>query len=256
MNINKYILAGALLSFTSIQAHGAIVNELLPNTHNWRVFYDTNEITNFSFSSTSENQGVLTFTSVFTATSYPHVLDGPGLSFIQDASPLASSFGLVLVLNNTVINNTGFAMSGLEFGLVETSTNNGAGTGSTAHPGYAHFHALSSVGCTDTELFNPFTTGGSSNTFDPICNPTVLGKTINVSGGAIPNEATANFSQFRLHETEISNQIRVFSFYEVPTLIGPVASIPEPLSMALLGFGMVGIAVARSCRYLSSESQG
>jgi hypothetical protein len=225
-----------------MQASGAVVvNQLLPNTHSWAVTYDTSNIHNLKFTSTDFNTGKLEFTSVFTSTSYPHWTSGPLLAFIQVfPDTRIPSTGFFLELNNTVENRTGLAMKGLQFGLIDLS--NAANVGNPAHPGIAHFHALSAVGCTSTPLFNPFTIGGSSNTFDPICNKATLGKTIDASGGTIANGETANFSQFRLHEWEVFGQVRVFDFYQLPTLV------PEPSSIALLGAGLLGLAAARSRR--------
>jgi len=231
------MLASILFSFASMQANGAIVNQLLPNTNAWIVYYDTNEIQNLTFNSTGYDKGTLKFTTVFTSTSYPYWTSGPQISFVsasQEPGP-----GLILLLNDTVVNNTGRAMNGLQFGLMDFSVK--ADVGSPAHPGTAHFHAT--VGCTNTQqLFSPFTLGGSNNTFDPICNNKTLGETIDLSGGTIANGETANFSQFRLHEWEVPYRPEVFDFYQLPTLV------PEPSSIALLGVGLLGLAAVRSRR--------
>jgi hypothetical protein len=244
MNSGKWMLASILFSFASIQASGAaVVNQFLPNTHGWTVGYDTNKIQNLIFTSTGPNTGKLTFTSVFTSTSYPDWTSGPILAFIQafPASTIPST-ALFLELNDTVENKTGLAMNRLQFGLIDFSIP--ANVGNQQHPGIAHFHAPPGVICTSTQLFSPFTIGGSNIIFDPICNKETLGKTIDVSGGTIANGEPANFSQFRLHEWEVFDEVRVFTFYQLPTLV------PEPSSIALLGAGLLGLAAVRSRRKL------
>ena len=232
-------LALIALLGAAMPASGAIVTDNLVDVHanaKYSVTYD-NAIITVAYNATDvgSQQGTVTFSTtwgvgdsaarsvVFKQTDPP--ADPPGGEFGND-----EGLRLQLVLNldnNTGVSWTSFGVSTVDNSIPAGGVGPGIG-GETSHRRKAHFHGTLVLTGTNFNASNAY-----NNT-----------QKVLVSGG-LHDSGTLGMSGFFMHERNLTNNLNKAVKREFTLVLTPNQAVPEPASLALLGFGSLVLMARR-----------
>lgn len=177
------------------------------------------------------------------------------------AAPITGSFSLASFAG-TYVGGTAATATGLDFGAAGGGVGNGYGTNGTAFVGNAtgSFAGLTMASVSDISLgttanpyvANPFLSFTGSNLVVNFSNAALtrspLGTSITVTGSATFTDgiaADATTGMFSLATSSQNGMSTDVNFTFTSNASTAATAVPEPISMSLLGAGLIGMGAIR-----------
>lgn len=184
-----------------------------------------------------------------------------GIATVASAGPINGSFSLTS-FSGTYYGTTATALgaTGLDFGSFASGSGNGYGTNGTAYVANTtgSFSSLGGVVASISDISlgatanpyssNPFLSFTGSSIYINFSNATIArnSTSVTVSGSATfldgtPADTTSGIFSLSTNSQNGDTNFNLFTF----TSNASVTQVPEPVSLSLLGAGLVGIGLVR-----------